>query len=124
MVPSMTIYTKTFLDECRGTADHDADLFIKQQFETSGDKTNLKYNLDQLSKNAEVAELSNRYPKNSWLKKFSTLPEWADRKKMKSGSDFFVLYAEPIMNLLGLLSLPYCYAAADGARVLSLSGQI
>ena len=28
------------------------------------------------------------------------------------------------MNLLGLLSLPYCYAAADGARVLDLSERI
>ena len=124
MVSSMNIYTKPFLDDCRGTADHNADLFIKQQFETSGDKANLKYNLDQLSKNAEVSAFSNNYQESSWLTNFSALPEWADRKKMKSGSDFFVLYAEPIMNLLGLLSLPYCYAAADGARVLSLSGQI
>jgi hypothetical protein len=120
----MTIYPKPFLDECRASADEKADLFIKRQFETLVKKTSLKSNLDQLTKNAEVANFINKYPESSWLANFSTLPEWADRKKMKLGSDFFVRYAEPVMNLLGLLSLPYCYAAADGARVLSLSGQI
>jgi hypothetical protein len=43
---------------------------------------------------------------------------------MYAGSAFFVKHAEQVMQLLGLLSLPYCYAAADGAMVLYLSRRL
>ena len=120
----MNIFTNSFLDDCRKTGDNNADLFIQQQFETAEAKTSLKHNLDQLSRNSELAPFSEKYPDSLWLQNFSVLPAWADRKKMRVGSDFFVRFSEPVMNLLGLLSLPYCYAAADGARVLALSERI
>jgi len=42
----------------------------------------------------------------------------------KMGSDFYVEHASAIMLCLGMLSLPYCYAAAEGAKVLSFSKRI
>lgn len=53
-----------------------------------------------------------------------SLPAWADQKQMKAGSEFFIRHSELIMSLLGLLSLPYCYCAADGAMVLYQSEKI
>ena len=43
---------------------------------------------------------------------------------MKKGQEFFARHSSDIMMLLGLLSLPYCYAAAQGAEVLIRSKRI
>lgn len=45
-------------------------------------------------------------------------------KTIEKGSAFFQEYTTEIMLCLGLLSLPYCYAAADGAKVLAFSRRI
>ena len=37
---------------------------------------------------------------------------------------FFAKHAQVIMNMLGLLSLPYCYAGANGSMVLYLSDRM
>ena len=47
-----------------------------------------------------------------------------DEKTLEEGSLFFQRYAQPIMLCLGLLSLPYDYCAADGAKVLTSSKRI
>ena len=54
----------------------------------------------------------------------SIFPKWVDVKMMQQGSRLFESYNGDIMGLLGSLSLPYCYAAADGARVLQMSERI
>ncbi|NJO02593.1 MAG: DUF2236 domain-containing protein [Bacteroidia bacterium] len=43
---------------------------------------------------------------------------------MKRGLHFFQKYAPHLLAMLGYLSLPYCYAAANGAQVLQLSQRI
>lgn len=43
---------------------------------------------------------------------------------LKAGQQFFNQHASDIMLLLGMLSLPYCYAAANGAEVLIHSKRI
>lgn len=48
----------------------------------------------------------------------------ADPARVESGQMLFREYTAEIMMLLGALSLPYCYAAANGARVLYLSEKI
>ncbi len=40
------------------------------------------------------------------------------------GQQFFAKYAQELLAMLGFLSLPYCYAAADGAQVLHRSQRI
>jgi ER-bound oxygenase mpaB/B'/Rubber oxygenase, catalytic domain len=52
------------------------------------------------------------------------LPAWANPALLAQGAAFFDQHAQTIMSLLGFLSLPYCYAAADGARVLYRSERI
>jgi hypothetical protein len=65
--------------------------------------------------------LKDNYSQFAFLNKASELPLWANPKLMKAGSAFFAKHSEIIMSLLGLLSLPYCYTAANGAMVLYLS---
>jgi len=43
---------------------------------------------------------------------------------LRKGQAFFNQHASDVMLLLGLLSLPYCYAAANGAEVLIRSRRI
>ncbi|MFN8347623.1 MAG: oxygenase MpaB family protein [Spirosomataceae bacterium] len=52
------------------------------------------------------------------------LPDFADLSQMEKAMAFFWRHNQPIAFLLGCYSLPYCYAAADGAQVLWLSQRI
>jgi hypothetical protein len=60
----------------------------------------------------------------AFLARTSALPAWADAGLLAHAAGFFDRHAQAIMSLLGFLSLPYCYAAADGAQVLYRSGRI
>ena len=51
----------------------------------------------------------------------AVLPPNSDSKKIAKGQEFFQKNAEDCLSLLGTMSLPYCYAAADGAQVLYFS---
>ena len=52
------------------------------------------------------------------------LPPWTAPQKMAKGMAFFWKYETKIALLLGCYSLPYCYAAANGAQVLWLTERI
>jgi hypothetical protein len=120
-------YTNEYLDEKRQSGDLAADEFVQAQFLDTVAKGKLRSWLDELQNNTHLDPL---HTMNSVPEAFRSsdliinslqLPAWADAELMRSGSVFFAKHAEAIMNLLGLLSLPYCYAAADGAMVLQLS---
>ena len=51
-------------------------------------------------------------------------PVWFDAQRIGRAQRFFERYAEPIMMLLGGLSLPYCYAATPGNQALYLSSKM
>jgi hypothetical protein len=52
------------------------------------------------------------------------IPTFAEESLMNKGFRFFKEHQNNIGLLLGCLSLPYCYAAADGAMVLYLSERL
>jgi ER-bound oxygenase mpaB/B'/Rubber oxygenase, catalytic domain len=52
------------------------------------------------------------------------MPEWAAESSLTIARNFFTRNSPWILNLLGLLSLPYCYAASDGARVLCFTERL
>lgn len=56
--------------------------------------------------------------------KIINMPNWADKQKIKIAQTFFSKNFRVILSLLGSLSLPYCYAAADGAKVLMYSQRL
>jgi hypothetical protein len=115
------IYDNKFLDFKRLSGDLAADGFIAYVFADPTRKQQLQQWLSGRSGGDHLSLLKEAYPYFSFITTSSDLPSWADPKLMKAGSVFFSRHSEIIMSLLGLLSLPYCYTAANGAMVLYLS---
>jgi len=115
------IYNNDFLNAKRQVGDERADAFIKYVFADEGRKQQLRHWLDGKS---GVAALNAMFPGFGFIAAATDLPAWADKKLIRAGQAFFARHAPDIMTLLGLLSLPYCYTAADGAMVLYLSEKI
>jgi len=74
--------------------------------------------------NADLDSVPDEFGRAEFVNTSRILPVWADREKLLKGSSFFTRHSDTIMSLLGLLSLPYCYAAADGAMVLYLTERL
>lgn len=116
-------YTAEFLSAKRLIGDPLADEFIARNFTDLKSKTVLYNWLQQLDSNQVLADVPLDFSSSLTIDA-QILPPWADAQAMAAGAAFFIKHAEQIMQLLGLLSLPYCYAAADGAMVLYLSQQL
>jgi hypothetical protein len=110
-----------FLEAKRSSSDEEADYFIQRVFANPVRKAELRSWLGREPATNDLAWIKNRYPDIDFIKQADLLPAWADRQLMTKGSRLFVKNSELVMNLLGLLSLPYCYTAANGAMVLYLS---
>jgi hypothetical protein len=65
---------------------------------------------------------------NSALRDFlltdNKLPEWADEHQMKKATALFRSNGNEFLFMLGIVSLPYCYAAAKGALSLFYTEKI
>jgi hypothetical protein len=118
------IFDNNFLSSMRQQGDFTADSLISAIFADDVQKLAFKSFLDSLTDNYQLNKVDDFYAIKEAFIQSTKLPDWADEKLMKQGTTFFARHATAIMNLLGLLSLPYCYAAADGARVLDLSERI
>lgn len=115
------IYTDEFLNSKRQIGDPAADAFIEYAFADKERKRQLK---NWLEGKAAAKDLDAMFPGFEFISGAGDLPLWADKKLISAGQAFFAMHAQDIMTLLGLLSLPYCYTAADGAMVLYLSEKI
>jgi len=109
------------LDSKRLLGDPPADEFIREVFSDDASKLRLQQWLSAKSDTKEFASFKASFSTTDFIANASKLPVWADPELMRQGSAFFASHAETIMSLLGLLSLPYCYTAANGAMVLHLS---
>ncbi len=111
-------YNEEFLSGKRLLGDPFADKFIRDVFADPEKKLRLQQWLSPAFEGNVLDLLKENYPDFEFITKASELPSWADPGLMKAGSAFFARHSEIIMSLLGLLSLPYCYTAANGAMVL------
>ena len=118
------IFSNDFLASMRQQGDLPADSLITEVFADETQKSAFRSFLDSLNANSQLDHVDDFYAIKEVFIQSTKLPDWADQKLMKQGAAFFAIHATAIMNLLGLLSLPYCYAAADGAKVLDLSERI
>lgn len=59
-----------------------------------------------------------------YLQATSALPSWADRRKVKTAEELFVLYGLSSVIVLSCASLPECYVMRAGSRVLSSTGYL
>ncbi|RNL55830.1 oxygenase MpaB family protein [Pedobacter jejuensis] len=121
MMAEQGIYNGKLLDIKRQTGDKAVDEFIKFVFADNERKQQLQ---QWLAGKSSIANLDELFPGFDFIKQSKELPLWAKPELIREGNAFFARHSENIMSLLGLLSLPYCYTAADGAMVLYLSEKI
>ncbi len=115
------LYPKAQLAEFKQMGDPFADEVVKELFKTGfnplrdADYSKFQYNHQAIPSGfPEVLVKYFEAIRNTEL----------DQSVLRAGSLFFQNNAQPIMLCLGLLSLPYCYGAADGAKVLVFSKRI
>ena len=118
------IFNDEFLNIKRLSGDPQADEFIQQVFADAEKKKHLQQWMSGKSGGENLNLLKAAFPGFAFIDKALDLPSWARPRLMKSGAAFYARHSEIIMSLLGLLSLPYCYTAANGAMVLYLSERI
>ncbi|MGB3618745.1 MAG: oxygenase MpaB family protein [Catalinimonas sp.] len=118
----MKTWNDELLDRMRQTGDPAADAVVAEIFaeENKGDAGRVMQAL------ARHEEDPGAYPEycRDYLAATAELPAWADRRRMERGRRFYERSAPEIGLALGLLTLPYCYAAADGAKVLAFSKRL
>ena len=102
----------------RNTGDLPADDFVNFYFTDSHRKKELDQALQKLKINQDWAYFLNQIPDAEWfdqeIGKITAIQPSIQLQAVR----FFKKKEQYILQLLGLLSLPYCYAAADGAKVL------
>lgn len=116
-------YSDAFLDRMRETGDPAADRVVAYLFENR-ETAALNTIFRQLIYNHSLLTTPLPSVVKAYFEEEAQLPTWAQPSLMQRGAKFFQKHGESILSLLGFLSLPYCYAAADGAQVLVLSKKI
>lgn len=114
------LYNDYFLNTKRLAGDPPADDFIRHVF-ANAEKRLLLQQFISGKEGSNLQSLKDSFPGFDLIHRADVLPSWAEPRLMQAGAAFFARHAQTIMTLLGLLSLPYCYTAANGAMVLYLS---
>jgi len=115
------IFSKEFLEQQRTCCDPLADAYAQQiasEVPTAIAQLLTWLNNTQADCPQSVQPIVEKY--------FSEvqIPAWADRNRMLKANAFFSKHENLILYLLGVLSLPYCYAARNGVQVLFFSKRL
>lgn len=116
-------YTDQFLSEMRQQTDPLADQAVEALY-VSANKAHFRKLFNVLTRNDYAIPPEFQIEVKEYLERTRHVPAYADMKRMAKGAHFFGRHAHSLMALLGMFSLPYCYAAAHGARVLYFSEQL
>ncbi len=116
-------FPDTLLQAARQQTDPVADQAVESIF-TSYNFRQLNEWITLVVKNNQELPVHFPEPLAAYFAQTGRLPAWANSRKMAQGAVFFARHARPILSILGCYSLPFCYAAADGAQVLWLSQRI
>ena len=118
-----TFFPEAQLQQARRQADPVADAAVESLF-AQHSFGELNGWIAALVKNDQP--LPDQFPDalRAYFSQTVPLPGWANGRKMQQGAAFFARHARPALSILGCYSLPFSYAAADGAQVLWLSQRI
>ncbi|OAQ40441.1 hypothetical protein A5893_05695 [Pedobacter psychrophilus] len=106
------------LEFLRTKGDLPADDFVNLYFSDINKREKLNIELKKLTKNSNWDLFLSQIPEASFFDvEFNKIIP-PSKKEIENAKKFFNDKNQYILQLLGLLSLPYCYAAADGAKVL------
>src|SRR5579862_6613347 len=119
----MNRWTDELLESMRHVGDPVADGVIMDVFK-SGDLPAVNNILHSLIENDDL--VADNFPQTirDYLRQTEILPDWADMKKIRQGSDLFAQYGPEIVMTLFAASLPVLYAVKRGAPVLTLTGRM
>lgn len=106
----------SFLDKQRTVGDLDADKLVSSIF-----KQNRQAELYQFFALSEKEFMQGNSLAKTFLQIQKQQPTWYDEGRIIKGQTIFENYAMSIMTLLGVMSLPYCYAASPGNKALYLT---
>ncbi|MGV3559333.1 oxygenase MpaB family protein [Larkinella arboricola] len=120
--PSRT-FPDELLSQYRQQGDPPADAVIASVADQYG-RAGVGSLLRWLGNTAESDGSAQHPAVQEFLQTHASLPDWADSRQMDIARQFFQKHRVSISLILGCYSLPYCYAGADGARVLWFSERI
>ncbi len=115
---NMINLTDNQLNRYRTEGDQLADDFVAFYFTQLDLKSKLDQELKALNCNKDWDLFLSAIPEAKWFHLDEAKIPTAILNSQKQACTFYKNKEQYILQLLGLLSLPYCYAAADGAMVL------
>ena len=119
----LSLYNNAFLDEMRQQMDPLADEAVAAMYRhPSGG--HFRETVATLTTNDYLIPTGLPEAVVRFLEESRRLPDWADERQLRRGHDFFVRHSQDLLLMLSLFSLPYDYAAANGAQVLYLSERL
>jgi ER-bound oxygenase mpaB/B'/Rubber oxygenase, catalytic domain len=113
-------FPNEMMDKFRQMGDPDADKVIDNLFLSDG-ITGVREMFKWLNTSESTSSFGII---NDFIESNKSLPNFADNKLMQQGMKFFAKNQTAIGIMLACYSLPYCYAGADGAKVLAMSQRI
>lgn len=122
-VQSSRLFPDALLDQYRQQGDPPADTVITTIAGQSG-RQGVGLLMAWLGNTAELDGKDQHPAVQEFMRTFAHLPAWANQRHMETAMRFFQKNEVVIGLTLGCYSLPYCYAGADGARVLWFSQRI
>ncbi|GAB3339763.1 hypothetical protein GCM10027299_52630 [Larkinella ripae] len=117
------IFPDELLDQYRQQGDPPADAVVASVATRSG-HAGVGLLMRWLGKPGELTGVDQPAVVLEFMHTHAHLPDWADSRQMETAMRFFKRNETAVGMTLGCYSLPYCYAGADGARVLWLSQRI
>jgi len=113
-------FPNDLMDKLRQTGDSIADDVILKLHESEG-ILGVRTMFSWLNSSESLSD----FPIiNEFIVQNNSLPDFTDHKMMQQGRQFFIKNQNQIGLILACYSLPYCYAGADGAKVLAMSQRI
>ncbi|MEM7549881.1 MAG: oxygenase MpaB family protein [Bacteroidota bacterium] len=121
----MKRFPSSLLDDMRLVMDEPADLVVKSVMDskTLDGRKFWKFMADMESNDRSIPDEFEEIIYEH-IPYFEVLPDFTDHKLLKTSEELFLTNTQDFFLLLGAYSLPYCYAAANGAKVLFHSGRM
>ena len=113
-------FPNEMMDRFRQMGDPDADKVITALFNSEG-ITGVREMFKWLNTSESISSFEII---DDFISQNQSLPDFADKKMMQQGMNFFAKNQTAVGIMLACYSLPYCYAGADGAKVLAMSQRI
>jgi hypothetical protein len=117
------IFDDTFLNPYRQIGDVSADSVVEKLASQQG-KAGLGALMSRLSDTEDLSVAHYPAEIQDFFEVHRHLPVFANAKQIARATAFFWRFEQQIALVLACYSLPYCYAAANGAQVLWLSARI